>query len=259
MRIYILCLFFLLSAGNSFSQYSSEVSFKRFIKNTGNVLISPLDYNNQDLLKVGAYITGSFILMQFDESINDFLVNSNEYSESFPVEAARVYGEPLFSILTAGLLGISGATSGNDYNIQTSFMMVESFTASVTAVGAIKYSLGRMRPRDNTEAHSFSPFSFKGDDYLSFPSGHTAIAFSLSTVLSARLNSEFLKAFVYLPAVLTGFSRMYQSHHWMSDVFFGAVLGYSIGRYISSQKETPANSIEPAGVHKNIFNISLCF
>lgn len=61
----------------------------------------------------------------------------------------------------------------------------------------------------------------------SFPSGHTAFAFSGAELL--RL--EYGKTSVWIPiagyavALLTGFMRIYNDRHWAGDVFAGAGIG----------------------------------
>ncbi len=97
----------------------------------------------------------------------------------------------------------------------------------------LKISFGRERPRQNSDPFSFHPFSFEGDNFLSFSSGHTAFAFSLSTVLANNTENNYLKVIFYIPAFMTAFSRVYQNHHWFSDVLFGGVVGFSIAKFVT--------------------------
>ena len=61
----------------------------------------------------------------------------------------------------------------------------------------------------------------------SFPSGHTAHAFTGATVfyLSMREEHPILAYAGFIPASLTGAYRMIKDKHWVSDVLFGAGLG----------------------------------
>ncbi len=66
----------------------------------------------------------------------------------------------------------------------------------------------------------------------SFPSGHTIAAFSVATVTARRYgNHRWVPYASYGLAALVGFSRVTLSGHFISDVFMGGVLGYSISRY----------------------------
>ncbi|HEX4167277.1 MAG TPA: phosphatase PAP2 family protein [Bryobacteraceae bacterium] len=66
----------------------------------------------------------------------------------------------------------------------------------------------------------------------SFPSGHAIAAFSIATVIAHRYRTHRWVPYVaYGMAGLVGFSRLTLSAHFASDVFVGAVLGYSISRF----------------------------
>jgi len=67
----------------------------------------------------------------------------------------------------------------------------------------------------------------------SFPSGHTIAAFSLATVVARRYGHQhkWVPYAAYGAAALVGFSRVSLSAHFVSDVFMGGALGYTIGRF----------------------------
>jgi undecaprenyl-diphosphatase len=61
----------------------------------------------------------------------------------------------------------------------------------------------------------------------SFPSMHTAVAFAAIPILDKEFPK--LKLFWILFACFVGFSRIYFKMHYLSDVIFGALLGYCMG------------------------------
>jgi membrane-associated phospholipid phosphatase len=63
--------------------------------------------------------------------------------------------------------------------------------------------------------------------YASFPSGHTATIFALTTLLSLYFPDKMIGVFLLLIAMMTGFSRVYLSQHFPEDVLAGAVIGLS--------------------------------
>lgn len=78
------------------------------------------------------------------------------------------------------------------------------------------------------DAHG-SPLGANG----SFPSGHTVAAFSVATIVTRRYGNHRWVPFVaYGLATAVGFSRITTSAHYPSDVFLGAVLGYTISRFV---------------------------
>ena len=65
-----------------------------------------------------------------------------------------------------------------------------------------------------------------------FPSGHTIAAFSVATVVARRYrNRKWVPYVAYGLAGAVGFSRVSLNAHFVSDVFAGAALGYSISRF----------------------------
>ncbi|MCH5183571.1 MAG: phosphatase PAP2 family protein [Oscillospiraceae bacterium] len=63
-------------------------------------------------------------------------------------------------------------------------------------------------------------------DY-SFPSGHTAASFAVSSALFFRKNRLWIPAFAL--SILLGFTRLYLYVHFPSDVLCGALLGVFAG------------------------------
>jgi len=74
-----------------------------------------------------------------------------------------------------------------------------------------------------------------GSSGFSFPSGHAAVTFSALPVM----NKEYpqLKYVWTTAAVLVALSRVYLGVHYLSDVIFGAVLGYCCGWFFLEAKK----------------------
>lgn len=64
--------------------------------------------------------------------------------------------------------------------------------------------------------------------YNSFPSGHATTAFATSLCLALILQNKVLKFSFFCIAILIGFSRIYLSQHFISDVYAGSILGVSV-------------------------------
>ena len=66
-----------------------------------------------------------------------------------------------------------------------------------------------------------------GSNDKSFPSGHTATAFMTATMLSKEYGcrSPWYSIGAYTAATATGFGRMANNKHWLSDVLVGAGIG----------------------------------
>ena len=63
------------------------------------------------------------------------------------------------------------------------------------------------------------------DRFVGFPSGHTAIAFALVTVVALLLKNKKWQLPLLAAAILMAYSRLYLSQNSISDVLIGAVIG----------------------------------
>lgn len=101
----------------------------------------------------------------------------------------------------------------------------------------LKDATKRVRPAGIAPHGNFSDSWFdSGGSFLrgngSFPSGHTIAVFSVATVIARRYgNHRWVPYAAYGMAALVGFSRLSLSAHFLSDVFMGGALGYSISRF----------------------------
>lgn len=62
-------------------------------------------------------------------------------------------------------------------------------------------------------------------NHNSFPSGHTASAFALATVLVLVFKKQKISPYCLFFAFLIGYSRIYLAQHFLIDVIFGAITG----------------------------------
>jgi len=103
---------------------------------------------------------------------------------------------------------------GNDRMDGTGKLATVAFFEAGFTVYALKRIVGRPRPLSETER-------------TSFPSGHTALAFTMATV--AGHEHPELRAPLYFIAFATAFSRVYLGRHYPSDVIAGAIIGTLAG------------------------------
>ena len=85
----------------------------------------------------------------------------------------------------------------------------------------LKYSINR--PRPYTAYSDITAYAFETS--LSFPSGHTSLAFSSATALCLKYPKWYVIAPSMLWACSVGYSRMNLGVHYPSDVLAGAIVG----------------------------------
>ncbi len=97
---------------------------------------------------------------------------------------------------------------------------------SIGVDGVLTYGLKKIvhRPRPYvTYPNEIIPYSTETS--LSFPSGHTSLAFATATSLSLKYPKWYVIVPTYVWACSVGYSRMNLGMHYPSDVLAGAVLG----------------------------------
>ena len=62
-------------------------------------------------------------------------------------------------------------------------------------------------------------------DQFSFPSGHTAISFSMTTIFALNSKKTISQIFLLLAAFLLAFSRIYLAQHQLFEVISGMIIG----------------------------------
>ncbi len=232
MRYKILLSFyiFIIYGPPLFAQ--NKYDFSQFGHETADLIKQPSKWDGNDWLKLGAMGGAAFLTMQIDQPIRDAVLKDRSYFYSVPIEGGRIWGE-LYSpiVLFAGFAAHSLITNSiSTRKVAYEIGQASLYTGAITLI--LKTAFGRTRPYMNEGTSSYYPFSSLLDKYHSFPGGHTATAFVLSTVLSRNAGPTWLKVLAYLPAVFTPISRVYQDQHWMSDNVFGGALGYFIAAWV---------------------------
>jgi len=144
----------------------------------------------------------------------------------------------LGAIAVPSALYVAGLIRKDSYQQKTALLAGVAVLDSAIVTVVLKGATGRLRPQDVPVNGDFSHtwFKSKGNNWMrgrgSFPSGHTAAAFSIATVFSRRYpKHRWLPYVAYGLAGVVGFSRVTLSSHFPSDVVMGAALGYSISRF----------------------------
>jgi membrane-associated phospholipid phosphatase len=96
-----------------------------------------------------------------------------------------------------------------------------------------------------------------GDEFHSLPGGHTATAMVISTVLSRNVEPTWLKVLVYVPAVVTAYSRIYQDWHWTSDCVLGGALGYFVADWVVDLHERKESRIHVTSLYPLTISVAL--
>ncbi len=215
---------------------------------TGSIIYEEYD---EVLLAVGVASAATYLFSLGDETLR------NEVIKTTPdFDKVKFFNE-LGNVKTMGM--VSGIVYGiglfsEDSKIrETGRLLVESLVWSGSLNMLLRHSFGRYRPY-NERGNGLFSFWQTHNDFQSFPSGHTTVAFSMATVLSFQIDRWWAYPLFYGLAGCTGATRIYLDQHWLSDVLFGAALGYAGGRLLlranknKDKEKTYSLSLSPGGL-----------
>lgn len=167
-------------------------------------------------------------LMILDEVVWELVLEGYGSDGNMMLEPFRSMGDGAAMALVSGGAFLAGLATGDEQLTRTGERLVATLGLAAGAVHVTKFVAGRSRPGDGEGALSFNP----GTPGSSFYSGHTTMAFAMATALSEEINHTAATVILYSAAGLSGYSRMYDSQHWFSDVVAGAVMGIVCAKFV---------------------------
>jgi membrane-associated phospholipid phosphatase len=203
---------------------------------------APIRWEQDDWLRFGGTLVVLGVAYNYDENVRSHFTggsdegfddsDSNSTSDALPA-AVLVAGTWMYAALIDSPAGYQELGS-----------MLEAGVLSAASTEILKLSLGRERPYDTADANSW----FESGD--SFPSLHSSAAFSIGTVFAESGNDDYrwLRRVVgYGVAGYTGYNRVSDNAHWMSDVMAGAALGYYTAHFVMNRRTVDgAERTEPS-------------
>jgi membrane-associated phospholipid phosphatase len=211
-------------------------------------------WDGTDWLRASALGGGTAASSLFDNDMRDLTRRNQSPFNDGINHMGEAYGVGLNMLLVSAGGYLAGLAFDHAWIRETALLAGTAILLSATVSTVVKFSVGRGRPYLNEGHLRFKPFSFSTDDYISFPSGHTIVAFAFSGVLAERIGNVWASLGLYGLAGATAFARMYSDHHWLSDVVFGAGISVAVSRSVVRLFEDPRDascstglSITPTG------------
>jgi membrane-associated phospholipid phosphatase len=202
----------------------------------------------EDAALAGGFVVGTFALRPVDEYFAAHLQTKYAQQNRFFRTTAtgfRSIAEP-GAFIIGGTLYVAGRLSKQEDMADLGLHGTEAVIVGSIVAGVLKNFFGRARPfvKPPTDSTGFDANDWqigrglKGDQYRSFPSGHSVAAFAAAAAV-VNETSRWWPNYKWLlgPAMfggagVVGVSRMYNNRHWASDVMMGAAIGTFAGNKV---------------------------
>ena len=209
----------------------------------------------KDLVFAGAFVLGTAISWPIDRLVAERLQRPWSQGNRLLSNTAAVVRTIAYpgAFMIGGGLYAAGKLGGNERMADIGLHGTEALLIGAGVATVIKYAAGRQRPFVNIEQpHNFQlRRGFEGEQYRSFPSGHTVAGFAAAAAVVTETRRWWPEAqwaiapAMYGGAALVGISRIYNNKHWASDVMMGAAIGSFAGRKIVRYHHShPGNKLD---------------
>src|SRR5216683_5477450 len=203
---------------------------KRFLEDQKQIWTSPgkVRFSDAQWLVPASGITAGLIVTDrdFSRHLSQNPTTLNHYKSVSNAGVGALIGG-------AGGMWLLGHVRHNEHWSETGFLAGEAAINSLVAVETLKHSLRRERP---FQGNGSGPFFHGG---TSFPSEHSAAAWSIAGVVAHEYPGPLMKIMAYGLGSLVDYSRIRGRQHFPSDVFVGSIMGNLIAQNVYSRHHDP--------------------
>lgn len=242
---------------------------REFLSDAGRIWSSPARIRGKDVLPLLGFAAVTTLLIVSDQPIRDgFKTYADRHPWAGDVSSVVTQMGGLAGLAAAGAFFGAGLVFKDPRAADTGYLAASAILQSFLIDNALKSLSGRQRPFfADGEDHWTGPAAFfrrlglnGSESYGSFPSGHSAAAFSLATVVALQYrHSGWVPVVAYTLAGSVGLSRIVLDKHWASDVFVGAAIGHFVGRLVVRNHERRRRFVPAVACTGRGFVISLSY
>jgi membrane-associated phospholipid phosphatase len=200
-------------------------------RDAGRCTTSPFHWKGNDWLKFLAIGVTGVAIHQLDVPLNNMAYRNNTPLMKDFSNVLEPIGNLVYVLPVIGGTYLFSHLSGNEELSGLAITAGKAVLIANTFVTYGKVLAHRHRPGEENPNQWDGPrLDLKN---ASFFSSHTATSFALATVIASYYSdNKWVAAASYTMASLIGVSRVAGHDHWASDVFVGAVVGYSVGKLV---------------------------
>ena len=183
-----------------------------------------------------AVVAGTAGLVILDPHTEPYFHDPSRFS-SYKTGPLRGRNTTLAETLTPVAFYVAGLAKHSTHARNTGLLAAEGLVGAQIVCFVMKQAAGRLKPSDIPPGGNLRDTWFKYKGGLTngggFPSGHSASAFAVATVISERYREHrWIPWVAYGAAAFLSLSRLPDQAHFPSDIFIGAAIGYSISHFV---------------------------
>ena len=203
----------------------------RGMKAAGRALSAPVHWDEDDWLLAGGVAGATVASYLADNKVLDLADRNHSSFNDHATDIAVEYGSGAVAIGVPATIYLSGLLLKDRWLRETGLLAGTTMVVASATTTLAKIVVGRARPYGGLGHFRFRPLHGH-EEFMSFPSGHTTAAFTLSAVLAARIKNPWASVGLYGAAAGAAVSRVYTRDHWLSDVVFTAAYSTALARSV---------------------------
>jgi hypothetical protein len=227
-------------------------SVKDALEDTKLYFTAPLRWDEADWIAFGGALVAIGAAHQFDEKVRDNFATGSKSILNGGQEKNGLRDAAPTVALIAGT-GLYAAFIRDSDGYRETWALLEAGVFSGTTAEVLGLTGGRERPDATTSPNQWR----QGGD--SFPSLHVTTAFAIGTVFAESGNDEYRwirRIIGYGVAGATGYVRINENVHWLSDTVAGAALGIATARFVLNRESSETRASVQFEPIKNGWRVS---
>jgi membrane-associated phospholipid phosphatase len=227
-------------------------SVKSALEDARLYFTAPLRWDEEDWIAFGGALVAIGAAHQFDGKVRDHFATGSKAALNGGQDKNSLRDAAPTVALIAGT-GFYAAFIRDSDGYRETWALLEAGVLSGTTAVVLGLAAGRERPDATTSPNQWR----QGGD--SFPSLHVSTAFAIGTVFAESGNDEYRwirRIIGYGVAGATGYVRINENVHWLSDTVAGAALGIATARFVLNRQNAETRASVQFEPIKNGWRIS---
>lgn len=207
------------------------------LTDTGAYFTAPLHWDTRDWLYFGGTLAAVAAAHHYDDQVRRHFT-TGRYAGNLTSTSTHDLQDALPGAAAIGLTWLYSGLVRDSNGQREAGEMIEAGLLGSASAFLFKVAIRREGPNDTDNSLKF------GGSSGSFPSLHTAAAFSIGTVLAESGNDDvrWIRRLLGYGVVggFTAYERLKHNAHWLSDTVAGAGLGIATAHFVMN-RHSPKN------------------